>query len=164
MGVPRLAPERCEVKAKINSDYTWHKLILFESRIHGRGVKAGEHIPAGRPVIEHTGRLLNRKQFKEYDRIEREHVYVWTINAYWSMDGSDGGSGAEFVNHSCDPNLTVRFTGKRIYYYSRRAIRRGEELTIDYNFDPDANPVPCRCGSKMCRGTINSFRRVRHGR
>jgi SET domain-containing protein len=39
--------------------------------------------------------------------------------------------------------------------YSRRAIRKGEELTVDYHFANDTEGVPCKCGSTLCRGTIN---------
>jgi hypothetical protein len=38
---------------------------------------------------------------------------------------------------------------------SRRQIRRGEELTVDYMFSKKVEPVRCRCGSPKCRGTIN---------
>jgi len=38
---------------------------------------------------------------------------------------------------------------------SKRPIRRGEELTIDYLFAKDIDKVRCRCGSAKCRGTIN---------
>jgi SET domain-containing protein len=144
------------MKPAINPDYAYRKLVLFRSKIQGRGVKAGENIPARTLVIEHTGRLMNRKQYREFRLNDtRKHTYVWGINDYWCMDGAVGGSGAEFVNHSCDPNLRVVFHGRRIYYYSRRAIKKGEELTIDYHFPASRYPAPCRCGAKNCRGTIN---------
>ena len=144
------------MKVEINPDYTWYRLVLFRSKIQGRGVKAGEDIPARRPVIEHTGRLMNRKQAREFAKnSKRKHIYLWEIDSYWIMDGAVGGSGAQFINHSCDPNLYVRFNGKRIFYYSRRAIKRGEELTIDYRFEHDKKPIKCHCGSNKCRGTIN---------
>jgi SET domain-containing protein len=38
---------------------------------------------------------------------------------------------------------------------SLRDIRPGEELTIDYHFDKDVEKVPCACGARNCRGTIN---------
>jgi hypothetical protein len=38
---------------------------------------------------------------------------------------------------------------------SKRAIRRGEELTVDYHFSDKIEDVRCRCGSAKCRGTIN---------
>ncbi len=42
-----------------------------------------------------------------------------------------------------------------ILYMSVRDIEKGEELTIDYHFDKDVEKVPCYCGAKNCRGTIN---------
>jgi SET domain-containing protein len=42
-----------------------------------------------------------------------------------------------------------------ILYMSKRAIRRGEELTVDYRFDKDIEEVKCRCGAPSCRGVIN---------
>jgi hypothetical protein len=38
---------------------------------------------------------------------------------------------------------------------SKRAIRPGEELTVDYHFSDKIDDVPCRCGSAECRGTSN---------
>jgi SET domain-containing protein len=38
---------------------------------------------------------------------------------------------------------------------SARDIHKGEELTIDYHFDKDVEKVPCACGTRICRGTIN---------
>ena len=66
-----------------------------------------------------------------------------------------GGSGAEIINHSCDPNLRSCIVGGHILYMSKRAIRRGEELTVDYRFSDKIEKVRCRCGSSVCRGTIN---------
>ena len=82
-------------------------------------------------------------------------TYLFTLDDYWTLDGAFGGSGAEIINHSCDPNLrSMNFKG-HILYISKRAIRKGEELTVDYRFDKDIERVPCRCGAKKCRGVIN---------
>jgi SET domain-containing protein len=42
-----------------------------------------------------------------------------------------------------------------ILYMSLRAIRKGEELTIDYNYDHTDETMRCLCGHQSCRGTIN---------
>jgi SET domain-containing protein len=34
-------------------------------------------------------------------------------------------------------------------------VRKGEELTIDYNYDDTDETMPCRCGRSNCRGVIN---------
>jgi SET domain-containing protein len=71
------------------------------------------------------------------------------------LDGAVGGSGAELINHCCEPNLRTRRILGHIFYFSRRRIRRGDELTLDYRFSKKAPQVVCRCGSPSCRGTIN---------
>ena len=40
-------------------------------------------------------------------------------------------------------------------YKRQRAIRPGEELTVDYRFSDDIERVKCCCGSPKCRGQIN---------
>jgi uncharacterized protein len=66
-----------------------------------------------------------------------------------------GGSGAEYINHSCEPNLAARIVKGHILYVSLRDIKPGEELTVDYMFDRKVDKIPCSCGSRKCRGTIN---------
>ena len=140
-------------KPQIDPRYCHFKLLIRESRIHRRGVYAAEDIPAGRKVIEYTGEKINRKETKR--RGDGAVTYLFTLNDYWTLDGSVGGSGAEIINHSCDPNLrSWNFKG-HILYMSKRRIRRGEELTVDYRFSRDIDRVPCKCGSRNCRGTIN---------
>lgn len=123
------------------------------SRIHGWGVYADENIPAGRKVIEYTGERISRRETKL--RAARPLNYIFTLDSYWSLDGSVGGSGAEYINHCCDPNLEARVLRGHILYFSKRSIRKGEELTVDYYFSPKEELVPCHCGAKNCRGTIN---------
>jgi uncharacterized protein len=140
-------------KPKIDPRYCFFALEIRESRIHRRGVYAAEDIPARRKVIEYTGEKINRKETKR--RGDGDITYLFTLNDYWTLDGSVGGSGAEIINHSCDPNVrSWNFKG-HILYMSKRPIRRGEELTVDYRFDRNVERVPCKCGSKKCRGTIN---------
>ena len=47
------------------------------------------------------------------------------------------GDGRRLINHSCEPNLSIRPIRGHILYVSGRAIRRGEELTVDYKFSND---------------------------
>lgn len=141
---------------RINPDYTWFKLKLVRSPIHRWGVVAEEAIPRRRYVIEYTGLLLNRRQAKA--RPKQKYCYSYQIDSkgYWILDATWCGSGAERINHSCDPNLYVWFDGKRVFFYARRAIKTGEELTVDYHFPWDSyDLIPCHCGSPKCRGTIN---------
>jgi|YelNatPaOPRAMG01_1025707.scaffolds.fasta_scaffold22557_4 SET domain-containing protein len=138
---------------RIDPRYACFRLRVGPSKIHRWGVFAEEWIPPRRKVIEYTGELVSRREAKR--RSQRPHVYLFELNSYWCVDGAVGGSGAELINHSCDPNLYAVILKGHILYMSKRAIAPGEELTIDYRLDHDLDPIPCRCGSPNCRGTIN---------
>jgi len=138
---------------RIDPRFTNFRLTIGESKIHQRGVYAAEPIPARRKVIEYTGERISRRETRR--RGQGEVTYLFTLDLYWTIDGAVGGSGAELINHSCDPNLYSMVFKGHILYMSRRAIRPGEELTVDYRFDQDIETVPCSCGAVRCRGTIN---------
>jgi SET domain-containing protein len=130
------------------------KMKLARSRIHRWGVYAAEPIPANRKVIEYTGEKISRRETKR--RADSNNlIYLFTLDDYWTIDGSAGGSGAEYINHSCDPNLASRIVRGHILYMSVRPIKRGEELTVDYCFEKKVDKVVCKCGAANCRGTIN---------
>jgi len=105
------------------------------SPIHRWGIVAGELIPKGRQVIEYTGERISRVETARRGRLCTKLNYLFTLDNYWTLDGSIGGSGAEFINHCCEPNCKARITDGHIYYYSKRDIQPGEELTVDYRFD-----------------------------
>lgn len=138
---------------RIDERYACFRLRIRESKIHRFGVYAGEHIPAHRKVIEYTGERISRRETKV--RGSGRHTYLFALDAYWTIDGSVGGSGAEIVNHSCDPNLRSTIIRGHILYISRRVIRPGEELTVDYRFSDDVERIQCSCGARKCRGAIN---------
>ena len=137
-----------------------YRLLLRRSGIEGLGVFAAETIPARRKVIEYTGMRFSGQQMevrireilKRRGKLPR---YIFRLNRRWRLDGEIGGSGAERINHSCDPNLAARRMQGHILFFSERRIRRGEELTLDYKYHPKSPRMICHCGSEKCRGTIN---------
>ena len=140
--------------ARINGRFSRYRLVSRRSPIHGLGVFTTESIPPRRKVIEYTGEKFPPHQLSRH--VRRRTSYLFALNNYWTIDGSVAGSGAEYVNHSCEPNLYSWVVKGRILFMSRRAIHIGEELTVDYNFSRDQVTVKCKCGSAKCRGTINS--------
>ena len=145
-----LEPEEPRLVAR----YCAFRLRLAPSPVHRHGLFTEERIPARRKVIEYTGEKINRRETKRRSE-ERPLHYLFTLDSYWAIDGAVGGSGAEYINHSCEPNLWTLITRGHILYMSKREIPAGEELTIDYHFGKDVERVECRCGAKACRGTIN---------
>jgi uncharacterized protein len=71
------------------------------------------------------------------------------------VDGAIGGSGAEFINHGCEPNLVARVRKGRVMLVSMRRIEAGQELLLDYRVTGDVPLMPCRCGAPACRGYLN---------
>jgi SET domain-containing protein len=151
---------RSRFTARIDPHNTRFLLLVGRSPVDRYGVFAGEDIPPNRRVIEYTGerisyRAANRRFAKILRSNRRRRFYFFILSRRWVIDGSVGGSGAELINHSCDPNLVRRRIRGHIYYYTRKRIRAGEELNIDYRFAKDTLRCKCRCGSPKCRGTIN---------
>jgi uncharacterized protein len=138
---------------RIDPKYCSFRLRFGHSRIHRWGIYAREDIPANRKVIEYTGEKLDPRQRAR--REQKSSKYLFILDEYWTLDGAVGGSGAEFINHSCEPNLVTRILKGHILYFSEREIRKGEELTVDYNYDDTDEVMKCVCGAKNCRGTIN---------
>ncbi len=140
---------------QVNPEYANFRLKLAYSPIHRWGVYAAEPIPAKRKVIEYTGEKISRKETKRRAEDNSELIYLFTLDSYWTIDGAVGGSGAQYINHSCNPNLVARIVKGHIIYVTLRPIKRGEELTVDYHFDKKVERVECKCGAENCRGTIN---------
>jgi SET domain-containing protein len=141
------------MQPRIDPNFACFRLALRPSRIHRWGVYAAEPIPPNRKVIEYTGQRISRRETRR--RGLGHMTYLFTLDSYWTLDGSVGGSGAEYINHSCEPNLTSRIVRGHILYMSNRPIRAGEELTVDDLVSKKIDPVLCRCGAPNCRGTIN---------
>jgi tetratricopeptide (TPR) repeat protein len=144
--------------ATINPLRARFRLLVRRSTSHRFGVFANEAIPAERQVIEYTGEKIARREATR--RWDPARSYLFEVDSYWRIDGAVGGSGAEYINHSCAPNLVTRQRGDRIFYFSKRRITKGEELTVDYKYAADLPPMPCRCGAATCRGTMNRPRQV----
>jgi uncharacterized protein len=144
----------------VDRKHTDFALSIRRSRIHRSGLFADEAIPARYLVVEYAGTRLTWRQVIESERKrrakgERSATYLFKVNQSTFIDGSHEGSGAELANHSCNPNLSTIALKNRLFYFSRKRIKAGDELTLDYRFSPDSEVIPCRCGSPKCRGTIN---------
>jgi hypothetical protein len=141
----------------INPDHAPFRLLVGPSPIHRLGVFADEVIPPRRKVIEYTGERISCYEGRR--RWDPKRSYLFGLNNHWQIDGAIGGSGAEYINHGCAPNLRARIVRGHILYFSKREIVRGEELTVDYHYSDEVTRMPCSCGAPSCRGTMNVSRR-----
>lgn len=149
--VPAVNDRAVAVTGTINPDRARFQLLVRRSRIHRLGVFADERIPPGKAVIEFTGERIDPREARR--RWSPALSYLFALDERRIIDGAIGGSGAEYVNHSCDPNLRATLVRGRLWYASRRPIAKGEELSVDYKYSGEAS-VRCRCGAASCRGSI----------
>ena len=136
---------------QIDQEKASFRLECRRSKIHRWGVFAAEPIPARRRVIEYTGERIDAAEMER--RAGKKLLYLFSVSPNRIIDGAAGGSGAQYINHSCDGNLKSYSVSGHIYLSSVRPIEAGEELTYDYNIDEEFD-VPCVCGAENCRGKL----------
>jgi SET domain-containing protein len=109
----------------------------------GLGFFALEPIPKGKRIIEYTGPYLANEEVEK-----RNGKYFFGVNSKWSIDGSPRSNLARYINHSCAPNAEAIISGRRVWIWSRRNIKAGEEITYDYGdeyFEDIIKPMGCKC-------------------
>ena len=119
----------------------------------GLGLIAKKPIPKGKRLMEYTGPLIPNEV------VERSNgKYFFEVSTKWSIDGSGRDNTARYINHSCRPNAEAFLSQNlRVWIWSRRNIKSGEEITYDYGkeyFEGIIEPMGCRCdkcGSKKKR-------------
>lgn len=111
--------------------------------VAGFGIFAKEEIPKGRFIIEYWGKLVPSKVAD--DVCGR---YLFDLENGKTILGSTRKNVARYVNHGCKPNAEVRISKNRVYIYSTKRIRVGEEVTYDYGteyFEFFIKPNGCLC-------------------
>ena len=112
----------------------------------GRGLFANENIKKGAFILEYTGKKIPTVLA---DTLKSR--YLFELDSEWTIDGSARSNTARYINHSCEPNTEAEIRDGRILIHAVRPIRKGEEVTIDYDeeyFDEFIRPVGCKC--KKC--------------
>jgi uncharacterized protein len=143
------------------------RFVVRNSGIHGKGVFATAHIPAGTRLIEYKGERLNEAQVdKRYAKDDSPHTFLFALDGGMVIDATEGGNSARWINHSCAPNCEAVDDEDRIYIETLRAIRPGEELCYNYRIELEERHTPalkrkyqCRCGARRCKGTILDVKR-----
>ncbi|HEY5383421.1 MAG TPA: SET domain-containing protein [Candidatus Paceibacterota bacterium] len=110
----------------------------------GLGLFTFDPIKKGECIIEYTGPRLSKKQEEE-----TENQYLFDVGKkYPTIDGSPRSNTARYINHSCRPNCEIEIRLGRVYVFSKRNIKAGEELNYDYDtdfFDEYIKPKGCVC-------------------
>jgi SET domain-containing protein len=136
----------------MNWKKTYDAMYVAPSRIVGQGLYAGTSIKAKAKIGEFEGEQVSIREARR--RAKTKEVIAIVECGLYALDATESKRGFRFINHSCDPNTFTRVTDTRAEFYALRDIRKGEELTVDYEESHHDGKLPCRCGAKNCRGKI----------
>ena len=109
----------------------------------GCGLFATKEIPKGVCLIEYFGRVLS-----EEEQYTSRSKYLFEINSKITIDGRARENIARYINHSCKPNSEVEIKKGKVYIFSIKKIKAGEEICYDYGkeyFDTHIRKGGCRC-------------------
>lgn len=138
-----------------------NKLLLFRAMVKGKssyvikrtstglGFFTTEDVPAGARIIEYIGPLISNEEVEK----RKTGKYFFGVNSKWSIDGTPRSNRARYINHSCRPNAEALISGRRVWMWSKRTIKAGEEITYNYGaeyFEEHIKPKGCKC--RKCAG------------
>jgi uncharacterized protein len=139
-------------------------ITVYDSPIHGRGVKAAMPIKKGSRIIEYLGeRISHDEADSRYEKKGEDdgHTFLFIASNRTVIDAGVNGNEARYINHSCNPNCETIIERSRVFIEALRDIKPGEELGYDYQLTWESTDDPaelqnyaCRCGAKRCRGTM----------
>ena len=155
--------------APVNPQY---RLLVFHTVDRGWGALTMKAIPARQYVCEYIGEVISDALAES-----RSDKYLfstdpklitgnrWQLTNFTeppSIDATQVGHIARFINHSCAPNCCVyqvlieqwEVQKPHFAFFSNRDIAAGEELTIDYSYTDEHKKRlfggPCKC--EYCEG------------
>lgn len=124
------------------------------SKIQGWGVFATRPIAKNTRIIDYAGEIISNQESLRRERryLKRGHIWCFKLTNRTVVDAGVGGNVARYINHSCEPNCYIDIKKRVIWIRAARNIRKGEELTYNYNTDGDC-VIPCRC-RKGCQNLL----------
>lgn len=132
------------------------KFVRVGRGIAGRGVFARRRIAKGTIISEIPGTMI----------IDPDYGSNYCIDAGENLS-FEPGAPFRFLNHSCEPSAALifydgdrdEFPNDRPHLEALRTIREGEEIFIDYAWEPES-AIPCLCGAPSCRGWVVDPERI----
>nr|XP_034308155.1 probable histone-lysine N-methyltransferase set-23 [Crassostrea gigas] len=157
------------------------RVELFWTVSKGIGVRTLEDLDPGAFVCEYAGEIISSDEARKRSLAQRKEDmnYIITVNEHCKsgvikthVDPRNFGNVGRFLNHSCDPNLTmlpVRIDSEipLLCLFAKRKISSGEELNFHYGLSSgdertvysdidgkESGLIPCNCGSQLCQGYL----------
>lgn len=118
----------------------------------GDGVFAVEPIAAGETVVCFGGHACDLDELRSLPEHQRTHS-IQVDEALFMVCDSTSEDDADFVNHSCEPNVGIR---GNIVLVAMSDIAPGDEICFDYAMSDsdDYDEFVCACGTASCRRLV----------
>lgn len=115
--------------------------LVVKRSTTGLGLFTLQPIEADKRIIEYIGPIISAE---EADRSNGK--YLFELDEKRAIDGKSRSNTARYINHCCRPNAKAYTSGRRIWIWSLKKIKAGEEITIDYGKEYlDAHIKQCKC-------------------
>src|ERR1700682_687399 len=124
-------------------------LRVAKSSIDGAGCFAATRFCRHQLIAEYVGEKIT---FAEAERRQRApgKKCVCDVDKEWSIDGSLGGNGTQYINHSCEPNAYLVTSRGRLFLHALRDITPAEEITAEYLYELELGEITCHCKTSAC--------------
>ncbi|CAO4385994.1 unnamed protein product [Caenorhabditis nigoni] len=165
-------PPECKKDCKNQLSRAKPKSVPFfigEAGSKGRGLYAKTNISRDDRILYFTGEVISKeeclKRMEKYEGEGVEHSYLFECGKF-VCDSTKHGNAGKFANNSCNANMhavqwkihNTNRSYRGVVFTAARDIKKGEELTIRYNFDCDPSVKRvCLCGELNCTGTMNKI-------
>ena len=124
-------------------------LLVAKSGIDGKGCFATVHFRRNQRIAEYVGERISFAQ-AECRRRAPGKKCICDVDPEWSIDGSRGGNGTQYINHSCDPDSYLVVSKGRVFLHALREISAGEEITMEYLYELGLERTRCNCRTASC--------------
>lgn len=131
------------------------KLEVKKTR-NGFGVFVKNDFKIGETILEIVGPFITCDVDENIDDRIRSNAYRYNTNLYINPEGTF----ADFLNHSCKPNIKIIKNNKKLFVESIVPISKGSEILFDYSTviaSDDEWEMMCNCGEKECRKVVCGF-------
>jgi SET domain-containing protein len=121
-------------------------VAVVQSKIQGRGLFAQKDFKKGEMVLDwnEKNKYLSKEEVQELSDDEKRYVALHDGKYLFIAEPE------RHMNHSCDPNTET----KDGLDFALRDIKKGEEITGDYDKEGTLIGFSCNCRSDNCRKFI----------
>ncbi|KAK9462573.1 uncharacterized protein V1516DRAFT_621082, partial [Lipomyces oligophaga] len=151
------------------------ELQIFKTKKKGWGLRSPQFLGAGQFICCYYGEIITSDEaamrahiMSDIQRNPSNYLFnmdLFTKDSetadYHVIDARRQGGVARFINHSCEPNLSIvgvcqnrTQTLYNLAFFAKYDIQPNQELTIDYGRDYIGSRIGldlCACGSPKCR-------------